>query len=88
LRDRSGVELIDEVDAHLHPEWQREVGFWLKRHFPKIQFLVTTHSPSICQAAAPNGLFVSSPTCGSAMMTGFSPGASMEMGSTLNRFLG
>lgn len=55
---RSGVVLIDEVDAHLHPEWQREIGFWLKRHFPNIQFLVTTHSPLICQAADPNGLFV------------------------------
>lgn len=56
--DRSGIVLIDEIDAHLHPEWQREIGFWLKRHFPKIQFLVTTHSPIICQAADPNGLFV------------------------------
>ena len=55
---RGGVVLIDEIDAHLHPEWQREIGFWLKRHFPKIQFLVTTHSPIICQAADENGLFV------------------------------
>ncbi|MCL5096822.1 MAG: AAA family ATPase [Candidatus Omnitrophica bacterium] len=55
---RSGVVLIDEIDAHLHPAWQREIGFWLKRHFPHIQFLVTTHSPIICQAADPNGLFV------------------------------
>lgn len=55
---RSGVVLIDEIDAHLHPEWQRDIGFWLKRHFPHIQFLVTTHSPIICQAADPNGLFV------------------------------
>ena len=55
---RSGVVLIDEIDAHLHPEWQREIGFWLKRHFPNVQFLVTTHSPIICQAADPNGLFV------------------------------
>lgn len=55
---RSGVVLVDEIDAHLHPEWQREIGFWLKRHFPNIQFLVTTHSPIICQAADPNGLFV------------------------------
>jgi hypothetical protein len=55
---RSGVVLIDEVDAHLHPEWQREIGFWLKRHFPNIQFLVTTHSPIVCQAADLNGLFV------------------------------
>jgi hypothetical protein len=55
---RGGVVMIDEIDAHLHPEWQREIGFWLKAHFPKIQFLVTTHSPIICQAADENGLFV------------------------------
>lgn len=55
---RSGVVLIDEIDAHLHPEWQRQIGFWLKEHFPKIQFLVTTHSPLICQAADADGLFV------------------------------
>jgi energy-coupling factor transporter ATP-binding protein EcfA2 len=55
---RSGVVLIDEIDAHLHPSWQREIGFWLKRHFPAVQFLVTSHSPIILQAADPNGLFV------------------------------
>lgn len=55
---RGGVVLIDEIDAHLHPEWQREIGFWLKDRFPLIQFIVTTHSPIICQAADPNGLFV------------------------------
>lgn len=55
---KSGVVLIDEIDAHLHPEWQQDIGFWLKRHFPNLQFLVTTHSPLICQAADTNGLFV------------------------------
>ena len=54
---RSGVVLIDEVDAHLHPEWQREIGFWLKRHFPNIQFLVTTHSPLVVQAADAGGIY-------------------------------
>jgi predicted ATP-binding protein involved in virulence len=54
----SGVVLIDEIDAHLHPEWQIKIGFWLKERFPNIQFLVTTHSPLICQAADENGLFV------------------------------
>ncbi|MFM2329517.1 MAG: hypothetical protein RLZZ494_1620 [Pseudomonadota bacterium] len=54
---RSGVILIDEVDAHLHPSWQRQIGFWLKKRFPKVQFLVTSHSPLVCQAADPNGLF-------------------------------
>ena len=46
-----GVILIDEIDAHLHPAWQKRIGFWLKAHFPNIQFIVTTHSPFICQAA-------------------------------------
>lgn len=55
---RPGVVMIDEIDAHLHPEWQQKIGFWLKSRFPNIQFLVTTHSPIICQAADPNGLFV------------------------------
>lgn len=51
-----GVVLIDEVDAHMHVSWQQKIGFWLKNHFPKIQFLVTTHSPFVCQAASPHGL--------------------------------
>jgi energy-coupling factor transporter ATP-binding protein EcfA2 len=51
-----GVVLIDEIDAHLHPEWQKRIGFWLKAHFPNIQFIVTTHSPFICQAADARGL--------------------------------
>jgi len=46
-----GVVLIDEVDAHLHPTWQRRVGLWFRTHFPEIQFIVTTHSPLVCQAA-------------------------------------
>ena len=53
----SGVVLIDEVDAHLHPEWQRKIGFWFKKKFPNIQFIVTTHSAMICQAADEDGLF-------------------------------
>lgn len=51
-----GVVLIDEVDAHLHVTWQQKIGFWLTKHFPNLQFLVTTHSPFICQAASPGGL--------------------------------
>ena len=48
-----GVVLIDEVDVHLHVSWQRSIGFWLKKHFPNVQFIVTTHSPFVCQAADP-----------------------------------
>ncbi|MFM9700177.1 AAA family ATPase [Streptomyces europaeiscabiei] len=46
-----GVVLIDEVDAHLHVSWQRWIGDWLREHFPNIQFIVTSHSPYICQSA-------------------------------------
>lgn len=42
-----GIVLIDEVDMHLHPEWQQIVVSDLKRAFPKIQFIVTTHSPQV-----------------------------------------
>lgn len=51
-----GVVLIDEVDAHMHVAWQQRIGFWLTAHFPALQFLVTTHSPFICQAASDRGI--------------------------------
>lgn len=53
-----GVVLIDEVDAHLHPRWQREIGFRLCRAFPRMQFIVTSHSPFVAQAASDHGIFV------------------------------
>ena len=46
-----GIVLIDEIDVHLDATWQRQIGHWFKKHFPNIQFLVTTHSPLVCQAA-------------------------------------
>jgi hypothetical protein len=52
-----GIVLIDEIDSHLHPEWQRQIGFWLKERFPNIQFIVTTHSAMICQAADENMIY-------------------------------
>lgn len=51
-----GIVLIDEIDVHLHVSWQQRIGFWLREHFPNLQFIVTTHSPFICQAADPGGL--------------------------------
>jgi hypothetical protein len=52
-----GVVLIDEVDAHLHPTWQRKIGLWFRTHFPNLQFIVTTHSPLVCQAAEHGTVF-------------------------------
>jgi hypothetical protein len=51
-----GIVLVDEVDAHLHVSWQKHIGEWLKIHFPLIQFIVTSHSPYVCQSADPGGL--------------------------------
>lgn len=47
----TGVVMIDEIATHLHPKWQAEIGNWFKKNFPRIQFIVTTHSPIICQSA-------------------------------------
>ena len=44
--------MIDEIDAHLHPSWQVKIGDWFLTHFPKIQFICTTHSPLICRACS------------------------------------
>ena len=49
--DLPGVVAIDEVDAHLHPQWQARIGEWFATRFPRTQFFVTTHSPIICRAA-------------------------------------
>jgi len=40
-----GIVLIDEIDIHLHPKWQKKIPEILSENFPKIQFIVTTHSP-------------------------------------------
>jgi predicted ATP-binding protein involved in virulence len=45
LKEGQGIVLIDEIDVHLHPRWQREVINKLVALFPKVQFVVTTHSP-------------------------------------------
>jgi predicted ATP-binding protein involved in virulence len=46
-----GVVLIDEIDLHLHPRWQRVVLDGLRKIFPRLQFVVTTHSPQVLSSA-------------------------------------
>jgi predicted ATP-binding protein involved in virulence len=48
-RESPGVVLIDELDLHLHPTWQRRVVEDLRRTFPKLQFVGTSHSPFVVQ---------------------------------------
>ena len=47
LASAEAVILIDEIDLHLHPQWQRKVVGNLERTFPKCQFIATTHSPQV-----------------------------------------
>lgn len=42
-----GVVMIDEIDLHLHPAWQRKILRVLRKTFPNIQFIITTHSPQV-----------------------------------------
>lgn len=49
-----GVILIDELELHLHPEWQTRISLILTKAFPNAQFITSTHSPHIIQAAMPN----------------------------------
>lgn len=45
------IVLVDEIDLHLHPRWQRTIMAYLTERFPNTQFIVTAHSPLIVQAA-------------------------------------
>ncbi|MGN7610755.1 AAA family ATPase [Magnetococcales bacterium HHB-1] len=51
-QETEGIVLIDEVDMHLHPSWQQHVLQNLGEAFPKIQFIVTTHSPQVLTTVA------------------------------------
>ncbi len=44
-KEMPGVFIIDEIDAHLHPSWQRRIIPTLTRHFPNVQIFASTHSP-------------------------------------------
>jgi hypothetical protein len=58
LRDLSGVVLLDEIDLHLHPDWQRSVLPTLAKALPRVQFIVTTHSPLVVGSLEGQNLFV------------------------------
>lgn len=54
----TGVAIVDEIDLHLHPRWQREVIASVRRHFPKMSFVVTTHNPLSLLGAEPGEINV------------------------------
>jgi len=53
-----GVVLIDEIDLHLHPRWQRSVVASLERTFPNCQFIITTHSPQVVGELLPEAVLL------------------------------
>lgn len=52
----SGIVLIDELDLHLHPAWQKTIVQALKNTFPNVQFIVTTHAPLILSTLRPENI--------------------------------
>jgi predicted ATP-binding protein involved in virulence len=53
-----GIVLIDELELHLHPQWQRTVVSALQATFPNIQFLLTTHSPQVLSEVPQESIFI------------------------------
>lgn len=58
VRETPGVVLIDEIDLHLHPRWQRSIVSNLKKAFPALQFVASTHSPQIIGEVPPEQIRV------------------------------
>lgn len=56
--EEEGVVLVDELDIHLHPVWQREVAGLLRNQFPGLQFIVATHSPFVAAGAGDDSLIL------------------------------
>jgi predicted ATP-binding protein involved in virulence len=52
------VVMVDEIDLHMHPRWQQKIMRHLSEQFPKIQFIVTAHSPLIVQSATDANVIV------------------------------
>jgi energy-coupling factor transporter ATP-binding protein EcfA2 len=57
-REARGLLLLDEIDLHLHPRWQRALLAYIDRQFPNLQIVATTHSPFTAQQAKPGELHV------------------------------
>lgn len=52
------IVIVDEIDLHLHPRWQREIRDHLTHHFPNVQFIATAHSPLMAQSSLAQNLAV------------------------------
>lgn len=63
LKKTSGVVLIDEIDLHLHPNWQQRIIQDLVHLFPLVQFIVTTHAPSVINSVYRNQIRIIDNEC-------------------------
>lgn len=54
----TGVAIVDEIDLHIHPRWQRDVIDNVRQHFPRMTFIVTTHNPLTILGARPGEIYV------------------------------
>jgi predicted ATP-binding protein involved in virulence len=61
VQDVHGVVLVDEVDLLAHPTWQRTIVPDLSKAFPKLQFILTTHSPIVAASVEAANLFILEP---------------------------
>ncbi len=61
LEETQGLVLVDELDVHLHPKWQRRVASDLKTVFPSIQFVCTSHSPQVISELKPSEIILLEP---------------------------
>jgi hypothetical protein len=59
-QDSSALVIVDEVDAHLHPEWQRQLVPIVRKHMPNVQIIATTHSPLVVSALEPQNIWTAS----------------------------
>ncbi|MCP4130523.1 MAG: AAA family ATPase [bacterium] len=58
IHDIPGIILLDDIDLHLHPGWQRTILPSLEKNFPSIQFIATTHSPFVVQSTKNENLII------------------------------
>ena len=59
--EAEAVVLIDEIDLHLHPKWQRQIVHNLTTTFPRCQFIATTHSPQVVASVEPDQILLLAP---------------------------
>ena len=61
VAEAEAVVLIDEIDLHLHPKWQRQIVRKLTMTFPRCQFIATTHSPQVLASVDPDQVHLLAP---------------------------